>query len=126
LIDFRVPRLLPFMAGLFEGFLLPSSLGLKTPHPLFYMSFLLLLLIILLFFFSWVGVSLSRGLCWSGPGLSEGTMYHLAHLPKPSGQGHLAAQGVSWFLCLTWSGDAMHRLQVWRSQSFASSGLFFL
>jgi hypothetical protein len=24
------------------------------------------------FFFPWVGVSLSRGLCWSGPGLSVG------------------------------------------------------
>jgi hypothetical protein len=29
-------------------------------------------------------------------------------LPKPSGCWHLAAvQEPSWFLCLTWSGDAM-------------------
>jgi hypothetical protein len=48
-------------------------------------------------------------------------------LPKPSGCCHLAvAQGPSWFLCLMWSGEAMHRLEVWRSQSFASSHWFFL
>jgi hypothetical protein len=33
------------------------------------------------FFFPWVGVSLSRGLCWSGPGVSVGVLqYCLAHL----------------------------------------------
>jgi hypothetical protein len=47
------------------------------------------------------------------------------HLPKPSGCQHLvAALEPSWFLCLTWSGDAMCRLGVWRSQSFASSWWF--
>jgi hypothetical protein len=30
------------------------------------------------------------------------------------------------FLHLTWRGDAMCELEVWRSQSFASSGWFFL
>jgi hypothetical protein len=46
---------------------------LRTPRPLCYVSFLLLLLIIQFsFFFPWVGVGLSRGLCWSGPGLSVG------------------------------------------------------
>jgi hypothetical protein len=32
----------------------------------------------------------------------------------------------SWFLHLTWSGDAMCGLGVWRCQSFASSWWFFL
>jgi hypothetical protein len=49
------------------------------------------------------------------------------HLSKWSGSWHLAAaQEPSWFLWLTWSGDAMHSLEVWRSQSFASSWWFFL
>jgi hypothetical protein len=49
------------------------------------------------------------------------------HLPKPPGCWHLAvAREPSWFLHLMWSGDAMHRLEVWRSQSFASSSWFFL
>jgi hypothetical protein len=48
-------------------------------------------------------------------------------LPKLSGRCHLAAvRKPSWFLHLTWSGDAMCRLEVWRSQSFASSRWFFL
>jgi hypothetical protein len=29
----------------------------------------------------------------------------------------------SWFLCLMWSGDSLHQLEVWRGQSFASSHL---
>jgi hypothetical protein len=49
------------------------------------------------------------------------------HLPKRSGHWHLAvAQKPSWFLHLMCSGDAMRRLEVWRSQSFASSRWFFL
>jgi hypothetical protein len=55
-----------------EGFPLPASSALRVPHPLWYMSFLLLLIIEFFFFFLWVGVGLSRGLCWSGPGLSVG------------------------------------------------------
>jgi hypothetical protein len=48
-------------------------------------------------------------------------------LPKSSGRCRLpVAWEPSWFLCLTWSGDAMHGLGVWRSQSFASSRWFFL
>jgi hypothetical protein len=34
---------------------------------------------------------------------------------------HLVAREPSWFLHLTWSGDAMHGLGVWRCRSFASS-----
>jgi hypothetical protein len=47
-------------------------------------------------------------------------------LPKPSGCGWLAARGPSWFLHLMWSGDFLHRLEVWRGQSFASSWWFCL
>jgi hypothetical protein len=48
-------------------------------------------------------------------------------LPKPSGCCCLAvAQEPSWFLPLTWSEDAKRRLEVWRSQCFASSWWFFL
>jgi hypothetical protein len=42
-------------------------------------------------------------------------------LHKPSGHGQLVAQGPFWFLCLTWSGESLCRLEVWRGQSFASS-----
>jgi hypothetical protein len=42
-------------------------------------------------------------------------------LPKPSGHGRLVARGPSWFLHLMWSGDALHRLEVWRGKTFASS-----
>jgi hypothetical protein len=43
------------------------------------------------------------------------------HLPKLPGRGRLVAWGPSWFLCLMWSGDSLHRLEVWRGQSYASS-----
>jgi hypothetical protein len=54
------------------GIPLPTSSVLRVPRPLCYVSFLLLLLITQFLFFPWMGVSLSRGLCWSGPGLSVG------------------------------------------------------
>jgi hypothetical protein len=38
----------------------------------------------------------------------------------------LVAREPSWFLCLIWSGDAMHGLGVWSSWSFASSWWFSL
>jgi hypothetical protein len=47
-------------------------------------------------------------------------------LPKPSWHGQLAALGPSWFLRLMLSGDALHWLEVWRGQSFASSRWFCL
>jgi hypothetical protein len=42
-------------------------------------------------------------------------------LPKQSGSWCLEVQEPSWLLHLWWSGDSMHGLGVWRSQSFASS-----
>jgi hypothetical protein len=53
----------------------PPCSGLRVPHPLSYVSLLFLLLITQFLFFSCMGVSLSRGLCRSGPGLSVGVLY---------------------------------------------------
>jgi hypothetical protein len=61
-------------------------------------------------------------------------MYHVLlsspcglSLPKPSGHRLLVAVWEpSWFLCIMWHEDAMHRLEVRRSQSFASSQWFLL
>jgi hypothetical protein len=50
----------------------PQSSALSVPHPLSRVSLLFLLLISQFLFFPWVEVSLSRGLCCSGPGLSVG------------------------------------------------------
>jgi hypothetical protein len=55
-----------------EGFPLHPLQRSGSPRPLWYVSFLLLLLIIQFLFFPWVGVSLFRGLCWSGSGLPVG------------------------------------------------------
>jgi hypothetical protein len=54
------------------GVLLPHSSGLRVPRPLCLMSFFFQLLVYFFLFFPWVGVSLSRGLCWCGPGLYVG------------------------------------------------------
>jgi hypothetical protein len=54
---------------------LPCSSTFSVPHPLCYVSLLFLLLITQFSFFPWVGVGLSRGLCWSGPGLSVGVAH---------------------------------------------------
>jgi hypothetical protein len=42
-------------------------------------------------------------------------------LPKPYGRGRLAAPGPSLFLRLTWSGDSLRQLEVWRGHSYAFS-----
>jgi hypothetical protein len=52
------------------GIALPLSLALRVPRPLCYVSLLFLLLITQFLFFPQVGVGPSRGLCFSGPGLS--------------------------------------------------------
>jgi hypothetical protein len=117
-----------------EGFPLPPSLALRVPCLLCYMYFLLLLVFIQFsfpFFPGWGSVcpggyaDLAQGCLWE---------YHVLlsspcglRLPKPSGRCCLVvAQEPSWFLHLTWSGNAMCRLEVWRSQSFASAQWFFL
>jgi hypothetical protein len=50
----------------------PPPLALRVPHPLCNVSLLFLLLITQFLFFPQVEVSLSRGLCCSGLGLSVG------------------------------------------------------
>jgi hypothetical protein len=62
----------------------PQSSVFSAPHPLSCVSLLFLLLISQFLFFPWVEVSLSRGLCCSGPGLSVGVPWyceaHLVHV----------------------------------------------
>jgi hypothetical protein len=68
---FTIPGRIPF----------PQSSVLRVPHPLACVSLLFLLLITQFLFFPWVEVSLSRGLCCSGPGLSVGVpRYREPHL----------------------------------------------
>jgi hypothetical protein len=68
---FTVPGRIPF----------PQSLALSAPHPLSHVSLLFLLLIIQFLFFPQGEVSLSRGLCCFGPGLSVRVpQYCEAHL----------------------------------------------
>jgi hypothetical protein len=132
-----VPPLLPSPASLFvysSGKESPPPLfGTQATHPLCYVSLLFLLLITQFLFFSpeWGSVcprgcaDLAQGCLWEYcvPLSSPCSL----HLPKPSGRWHLAgARWPSWFLCLTWSGDAMLRLEVWKGQRFASSRWFFL
>jgi hypothetical protein len=121
----------PLLPGLFYlftvlgGIPLPSSSALRAPHPLCYMSLLFLLLITQFLFFSGWGSVCPGGLA----DLSQGCLWNYwvplsspcLCLPKPSGFGHLVAWGPSWFLCLTWGGDALRRLEMWRGKSFASS-----
>jgi hypothetical protein len=54
---------------------LPPLSVLRVPHPLCNVSLLFLLLITQFLFFPQVEVSLSRGLCCSGPGLSVGVLH---------------------------------------------------
>jgi hypothetical protein len=69
-------------------------------------------------FFPWAGVRLSRELCWFIPGVAAGVphaAYLLTHWsvsPKQVRSWHLMAQEPSWFLCVTWHGEAMCGLGV--------------
>jgi hypothetical protein len=53
-----------------------QSSALSVPHPLSHVSLLFLLLISQFLFFPRGGVSLSRGLCCSGLGLSVGVLWY--------------------------------------------------
>jgi hypothetical protein len=117
----------------YEGLPLTPSSALRVPRPFCYLSFFVVVYYSVWFFslFS-LGVGQSvQGAMLIWPRVVCGsTASHLAHLVVCfSGAGRnwrLVAWELSWFLHLTWSGDAMHGLGVWRSQSFASSGWFFL
>jgi hypothetical protein len=70
---FTAPGRIPF----------PKSLELRAPHPFSCVSYLFLLLITQFLFYPGVEVSLSRGLCCSGSGLSVGEpRYGKAHLVR--------------------------------------------
>jgi hypothetical protein len=104
--------------------------GIAFLPPLCYVSFLSLFIIQCLFF-PWVGLvcaegyaDLAQGCLWENCVLLS-SLCGLP-LPKQSGHWHLVARETRRFLCLTWSGNAMHGLGVWRSQNFACSRWFFL
>jgi hypothetical protein len=94
------------------------------------------LLLLLFIQFVFLLFSLDGGQYVQGPMLiwprvvCGNTAWCLAHLvvcfSPASRSWHLVVQEPSWFLHLMWSGNAMSRLGVWRSQSFASSWWFFL
>jgi hypothetical protein len=89
---FTVPGRIPF----------PQSSVLSVPHPLSRVSLLFLLLISQFLFFPPVEVSLSWGLCCSGPGLSVGVLqYCEAHLirvfPSRLGAGDWRPEGPPGF-----------------------------
>jgi hypothetical protein len=112
-----------------EGFPLPCSSAFSTPRPLATCLFCCYCLSFICFSFfpGWGSV------CPGGyADLSQGVL-GAAYLltwwsasPKQVRSWRLAAQQPSWFLCLTWPGDTMRGLEVWRCQSFASSWWYFL
>jgi hypothetical protein len=70
------------------------------------------------FFFCLAGVSLSRGLCWFIAGVAVGVPVPLnlfncwSVSPKQIWSWHLAALEPSWFLSVTWYGEAFCGLGV--------------
>jgi hypothetical protein len=134
----EVLPLLPSLAGLFiyssvRDCPSPPSV-VRTPRLLFYVSFLVVVVyysVCFLFLFFLGGGQSVQGTMLIWPRIvCKSTTCHLAHLvvciSPASRKWHMAAWEPFWFLCLSWSGDAMRRLGVWRSQSFASSQWFFL
>jgi hypothetical protein len=83
-----------------KGLPLPTSLALRAPCPLCYVSFVVVVAVYsvcFFLFFPWVGVSLTRGLCWSGPrvvcGSTECRLAHLVVCFSRAGRSwHLAVQ----------------------------------
>jgi hypothetical protein len=113
---------------------IPSPTLWFSVHPTLFATCLYCSYCLLLSFFFFPGWEL---VCPGGyADLAQGCLWEYCvplsspcgpHLPKPSGCAWLVvAWGPSWFLLLMWSGDAMRRLEVWRSQSFASSRWFCL
>jgi hypothetical protein len=79
------------------------------------------------FLFCGAEVSVSRGLCWFIPGVGVGiplAAYLLtcwSAFPKQVRSQHLLEWEPSWFLHITWHGEAMCRLEVRGCWIFASS-----
>jgi hypothetical protein len=112
----------------------PPPLLWHSGHTTLFATCLLLLLLLIIQFFSFFpGLGSVCPGCYAD--LAQDCLWEYCmplsspcglHLPKRSGSWCLVAWKPSWFLCLTWSGDAMNGLGVWRSQCFASSRSFFL
>jgi hypothetical protein len=138
LVAGQVPPLLPSPAGLF----IHSSVRVFPPHLFgtqgaqtsLLCVFFVVIAYLSVFFSFFPGCGL---VCPGGyADLAQGCLWEYCmplsspcglRLPKWSGRWHRVAAWVpSWFLRLTWSGDAMHGLGVWRSHSFAFSWWFFL
>jgi hypothetical protein len=135
--------LLPSSAGLFVYSSVgecPSPTLQSSGHPALFATclfsfFRCLFIIQFVFFFSSLGGGQSvYGACWLSQGcLSEYCMLLICspgglHLPSRLGAGIWQHRSLPsfWFLCLTWGGEAMRGLGVWRCQSFASPWWFFL
>jgi hypothetical protein len=100
--------LLPSPAGLF----IHNLSGDCSSPSLFFFSYLFIIQIFFFPLFSLGGDQSVQGdmLIYHVPVSSPGDLHFL----KQSGSWCLAARELSWFLHLTWSGDAMHGLGVWR------------
>jgi hypothetical protein len=109
--------LLPSLAGLF---IYNSMSNFSSPPSLLSVFFVVIAYYSVFFFFPWVG-----SVCPGGyADLAQGCLWEYCvqlsspcdlHLPKWCGLWCLAAARVpSWFLCLTWSGNVMCGLGVWR------------
>jgi hypothetical protein len=109
---------------------LPPLFSAQCIPPSFLCSLLFLLLIIQFLFFPRVEVSLSRGLCWSDPGLSVGVPCTAKLTLSTSSQAlwvqATGGPGALLVSLLMWIGDALCRLEVWRGQIFSSSPWFCL
>jgi hypothetical protein len=123
---------LPSPASLFWGISPPPLFGTQGALPSLLVVFFVVIVYYSVFFSpGWGSVcpggyaDLSQGCLWEYHVLLSSPCGQC--LPKPSGCCCLVtALEPSWFLHLMWSGDGMHRLEVWRSQSFACSRWFFL
>jgi hypothetical protein len=111
----------------------PPSLAHRVPHLLCYVSFVVVVYYSVCIFslFTLGGGQSVQGAMLIWPRVVCGnTTCCLAHLvvcfSRAGRSWCLAAREPSWFLPLTWSRDATHRLGVRRSQNFASSWWFFL
>jgi hypothetical protein len=111
----------------------PFSSVLRAPCMFLFSSlFIIQFFFFFFFFFCWVGVSLSRELCWSISGVGVG-IPRAAYLltcwsasPKQVWSQCLAAREPSCFLSVTWHREALYRLEVQCIRVLILLGVFFL
>jgi hypothetical protein len=136
LVAGRVPPLLPSPASLW-GISPPPLFGTQGSPPSLLHVFFCCCCYCLLFSFFFSCFPGWGSICRGGyADLAQGCLWEYRvplsslcgpRLPKTSGCCRLVVvREPSWFLCLMWSGDSLRRLEVWRSQSFASSWWLFL